>query len=120
MNIKETEEKLTQALDAAIANGFTIVCDTWGSKENKTCCAFGALAMLENPDSDRQIGTLAGTYCTDCRNNGDEEGSKNFWSLIEGFNPGGTEISGPRSGPWFELGQRLHEKYKPVRVKDQP
>lgn len=109
MNVEEAEVKITEALDEALAKGYTIVHDVWGSPARKCCCAMGAVALQMNGEEDlyKTIPSLYSIF---------GENSSNFWNIIYGFSQSEyiTHFKEDINDPWFALGRKLKEKYKPV------
>lgn len=117
MDVKEAEEKITIALDKAIADGWAIVNDTWGSLASKQCCALGALALSKSPANEIEFIAFVQELIPSFKEGSQEENRSNAWGIVGGFSgPEGTK----RNDIWFDLGMRLYEKYKPIKVKDWP
>lgn len=116
-SIKEAETKITLALDAALADGYAIVSDHWGSSKTKRCCAIGALALSLFPnevDPEKGFGPLIGRLL-DAFEDEEHPGSQNFWSLIRGFNPFGEETGKDINNLWFQLGDKFRKNYHPKK-----
>lgn len=117
MTPEEFEKTICEALDEAISiHKFTIIHDYWGDLNKKICDPFGAYVLKHKPEINQQeFGLTAGSQAALC-NKDNEVGTTNFWSFIYGFgnynidDPGGK----PHAGPWYELGLKLYQKYKPI------
>lgn len=118
MNVQEAEAKFTEALDAAVAAGYTLVYDVWGAEgEKKCCCAMGAIALMTKTGENTIYDKIYPLYKAFDESGQEAENSTNFWSIITGFFPldAVNTTSGKPEGPWYELGRKLSDKYKPVR-----
>lgn len=113
MNIEEAEKKLTEALDNAVKLGYTIVSDKWGSKEDKNCCAIGALTLLSFPEAPDSINLLQMNLHYVFKDEVEPKASFNFWDIVNGFNNANQISTDFNPGPWYQLGARLRGKYNP-------
>ncbi len=120
VDIQEVENKIITALDAAVALGYTIVCDTWGFLENKTCCAIGAMALQANPKDQTDFICICTQFMYQFLNTDDEpKTSAHFWAFLNGFNQMDGDLS-TFNDPWFDLGVAMRQKYNPICTKNNP
>ena len=98
VTVKELEEYLTNAIDTAIAKGWTITRRLGKDTASKRCCAMGAVAVAENIELRQMWDYMHAKYPRG-----------HHFNVVSGFD-GDPEI---KASEFYDLGVKLRMKYCP-------